>query len=54
MILKDKYCYKCANQYTRKGCLFCFGGRHFKEIPKVDTSKFCIKKGEVVQREKGK
>lgn len=52
MTCKDKYCHRCTSQYTMKRCLFCFGGRRFEEIPKVDITKFCIKNGEVVPKEK--
>ena len=52
MKLKDKYCYKCANKHAMKGCLTCFGGKHFEEITKVDTSKIHLSKsGEVVSEE---
>ena len=50
MTCKDKYCYRCTSQYTMRRCLFCFGGRHFEEIPKVDITKFRIKNGEVVPK----
>ena len=52
MKLKDKYCYKCANQYTMKGCLTCFGGKHFKAVPKIDTSKLHLSEsGEIISEE---
>lgn len=52
MTLKDKYCNKCANQYTMKGCLTCFNGRHFKDVPKIDVSKLRISEsGQIISED---